>query len=1428
MRVVKQFPLFLGMSIGLSFACPSHGEGHFYSDTSQGGAPGAVVNAGGALAAVWTTNTSGAGGTLTAAIAGNIYEVVANGTLIGTNKNNARVRAYGPGSFPGDQLLLDTNTELRFKNSATTFSFVNSTAPSAPCLLLNGGLICTGDGGGSYTIAGQIQAAPGTTSYLCTGNNDFAGEDTSRNFIISGQLSGSGTLVVCQGGIAQSNIVLSGNSNGTFTGQWIDRAGWLVGLGTNSLGAFSSITIDPQWPGFTSPPFDSSIAWNGLFGGSSSGAVAGPAMLEVWYDINSTGALVLTNGGMMKLHQNCIFDAVEIEGASLSPGTHPYSELASNFPNNFAASGSGSIIVQPATPSPPTIGTQPVSQTLYIGQTAQFTVIASGTAPLFYQWRARPVGSGAYTNLTDGGQLSGSTTYTLTLNNLTLSNTANFVVVITNSLGSITSSVATLNVTLSPPVIVTQPLSQTLFVGQSAQFAAGASGALPLYYQWMAGAHDSGVYTNLTDGGQVSGSASSSLTVTSLTLSNSADFIVVVSNSVGAATSSVATLTVLAPSAVLQSTALVLSLGASPFDFNVVEKSTGLTLLAQTANQFTLGGTSYSVSAATNLLLTSTTLDADLVLSGTSATGHITFNFIQPGIIQTTLSSSNNNPSQIFQQFADQGEDIFGAREVPYNATLSERGNSWQLIGGQGVTGIDQGCGAHAPFYVTTRHYGIYVESQADGTMTFAQSGQTSFSFPVSQLTYDIIYGPAYAAIMAGFNRRTVPSYMPPTWAFDSIWWKDDDHNNFPPGVTNAQGNVLDTAIQLTNHQIHASSEWIDRPYGTSCGQGDGGWGNMDFDSSFPNPAGMVSSLQGMGYNLMLWISDLCWCDLYNEALGYGWLFYTNNDSTVSLQNSNAYHWFQTNLNVFVNLGVMGYKIDRGDQGEMPNSVQNLNDTLFEQLAWQGLAAVYPTNSFIFSRSASDTGRPYTALWNGDTFCTFSGLQYSIISSLRAGIINFPMWGSDTGGYIGTPTEELFDRWLEFSAYSSIMEVLNGGGRTPWYNYSTNFSSPTNIVAVAAAQAGAHHDLIPYTRSWLYQATQNGMPVMRSVMFGYPNDANEAATITNCEYLFGPNILVAPVITAGATNRNVYLPSGLWLDYNSKSALYVGPTNLNAAAPLQTIPLLVNEGAIIPRGDIWQGNNLWTSNWTPYLRIEFFPSESLGSSCPYYTGSSVQNITCTNQNHTLTIQFGNLGLGGNLQVYVQGLGAVARDGAPLRAGIDYTYIATQDLLQVPFNGATTLVVSNAEGLFEPFEAWQTAYFGNFTNAALAGPSANPAGDGIPNLEKYAFGLNPLVAASNALSVQSFVNVSATNYLALTFQRATNATDTTLTVLAGSNLLAPLLTGSSYSGTNIISNTANTTEVSRTLSNNLETITVRDNVPMSSATERFMRLRVTRP
>ena len=185
------------------------------------------------------------------------------------------------------------------------------------------------------------------------------------------------------------------------------------------------------------------------------------------------------------------------------------------------------------------------------------------------------------------------------------------------------------------------------------------------------------------------------------------------------------------------------------------------------------------------------------------------------------------------------------------------------------------------------------------------------------------------------------------------------------------------------------------------------------------------------------------------------------------------YDWWKEKLNAYVRLGIKGYKIDRGEEKEMPDSLQNQFAVLFPKLSAEGLSAAYGNDYFMFARSANDTTRKYAAIWNGDSWSNFGGLQTSLKNGLRAGAIDFPMWGSDTGGYFAPahPDKDLLARWLEFSAFSPMMEVILGPKRTVWYDYDDE------LVAIAQKYSAAHHDLIPYTRSYTDQATRTGTPI---------------------------------------------------------------------------------------------------------------------------------------------------------------------------------------------------------------------------------------------------------------------------------------------------------------------------------------------------------------
>lgn len=653
------------------------------------------------------------------------------------------------------------------------------------------------------------------------------------------------------------------------------------------------------------------------------------------------------------------------------------------------------------------------------------------------------------------------------------------------------------------------------------------------------------------------------------------------------------------------------------------------------------------------------------------------FEFSSPEVIEVTISPEKFFPEALEERFEDDPQQhYYGVWETVHGGNLDNRGAASEFSGTIAGDGVYYSSG-RAPFYVTSKKYGIYIRSLVTGRFSFGVGGSTSFSSQqadTSDLKYDIIYGPSYGEIFARYNQMAGPAFLPPLWAFDTGWWRDDAHEAYHGKVANAQENVMDDAAHLEANRIRASWFWIDRPFGT----GTEGWGNFDFDPSFPNPSGMIHDLGARGYKILTWIANKAWSPntLYQEALTKGYLFSAQSGSAVNVEKPAAYNWFRAKLEKFTDSGIRGYKIDRGEEVEdlVPASFRNSANIAFARLAAESLERHYGSDYYVFARNLNDTARKYAALWNGDSICSFDGLKSTIKNGLRAGAINFPMWGSDTGGYrCGETPKELLSRWMGVSAYSPMMEVLIGAKRTPWYEYDAE------MIEITRHFAEMHHDLIPYTRSAMYHATRTGMPVMRALVFVYPDDPKLADMAD--EYLYGSELLVAPVVEDGAVSRPVYFPEGLWLDNGNKRTIYYGKTTVTVSAPLATVPAFVREGAIIPRGDILKGNDTWTRDWSPHLRLEIFPGR-LASRFDYFTGKKVSSIHVKPTGEGMEIGIGALEVPGEIDVYCQNVQGVTKDGTLLDPSKDYSFDPARKLLRVKFEGPTTFILQGAKSIFK--------------------------------------------------------------------------------------------------------------------------------------------------
>jgi alpha-glucosidase (family GH31 glycosyl hydrolase) len=235
-----------------------------------------------------------------------------------------------------------------------------------------------------------------------------------------------------------------------------------------------------------------------------------------------------------------------------------------------------------------------------------------------------------------------------------------------------------------------------------------------------------------------------------------------------------------------------------------------------------------------------------------------------------------------------------------------------------------------------------------------------------------------------------------------------------------------------------------------------------------------------------------------------------------------------------------------------------------------------------FQRSGwTGAARCSVDVWGGDptTVWGFDGLQSAVTQALTIGMSGVARWGSDIGGYnsfgpLERLTPELLKRWIELGAVSGVMRTKRSGIALPAYERPQVFDPGT--LPVWRRYAKLHTQLLPYVQAAdaAYRAT--GLPLMRHGLLTHPADPR--AVRADDQFMFGPDLLAAPVLTPGATRRRLYLPAGRWIDLWRSASYRTGDGSLRLAharilrgryaltlpAPLAELPLLARAGAVIP------------------------------------------------------------------------------------------------------------------------------------------------------------------------------------------------------------------------------------------------------------------------
>ncbi|KAK5129682.1 hypothetical protein LTR08_002974 [Meristemomyces frigidus] len=624
--------------------------------------------------------------------------------------------------------------------------------------------------------------------------------------------------------------------------------------------------------------------------------------------------------------------------------------------------------------------------------------------------------------------------------------------------------------------------------------------------------------------------------------------------------------------------------------------------------------------------------------------GQISAAIINPQVAKITINTTSPFVGARFSAAAS--DNFYGVWEYPWNTALDNAGVEFDLKGLGDSAGINWD-NARAPFFLTSAGYGVYADTLEMGSFNFSEPGTAQFIFNSSSLVYYVIF-PAtpgdYKSILTAFGTLSSTIEMPPDSGYGPTFWSDNFEQDFHSGVSNAQENYYDVINHLYYNQIHATSMFADRPYGT----GNSAFGNFDFDPVFyPTPEEFIANLTHWGFDFQVWAANRAFLDteLYNASIANGWLFPGIDPEVflgpaLNLSIPAAYQYFKKHMSYFPSVGVSGYKIDRGEEGEMPVWEQNIQMTLFEQLLYETMVEKWGEGNFYnFARSAVDRSRSKTAVWNGDSHSNYSGLAHSVTSGIRAGLVGYSQWASDTGGYIRNlddPAQDLWARWMWFSTFSPVYEVMIGTNHTPWYPpYSSD------LVDVLKKTANLHHDLLPYIKSYTYAAHSTGVPVMRAAFLEAPSDKQTYST--KDAYYFGSELYIAPIVSAGG-HRSVYFPEAggtKYLEYFNKTVVHQPGSTTNVELSVHYVPAYVREGAIVPRGDIYQGNNKWTADWRPELTIELYPSADVSySSFAYYNGAAKTEVPITMSVDALsgavTVEYGAVGVNGTLVMFVKG------------------------------------------------------------------------------------------------------------------------------------------------------------------------------------------------
>jgi len=477
------------------------------------------------------------------------------------------------------------------------------------------------------------------------------------------------------------------------------------------------------------------------------------------------------------------------------------------------------------------------------------------------------------------------------------------------------------------------------------------------------------------------------------------------------------------------------------------------------------------------------------------------------------------------------------------------------------------------PALLSLRGYALLIDNPCRARWDLGHSDPRSFSYEArgGGLQYYVIYGPDLSRLLRSFLELTGFPPLPPRWALGLLQSRYGYRSR----------EELETIAQsFRSRQLPCDALMLDVFWFREMG-------DLAFDpQKWPDPREMIARLKRQGFRTVVIEEPYLTLQSrnYPEALSRGFFarrydgapytfdFWPGECGLLDFSNPAAREWWSEKHQALLETGIDGWWTDLNEpakhfndmahRGGSAAAVHNLTGFWMQQAIYDAHQRYTPERRvFILSRSGYPGSQRFgAALWSGDVDKTFAALRKQVAIGLNVGLAGIPLWASDIGGFGfgGECTPELYARWFQFSAFCALCRPHGDQKelREPW-----QFGE--EIEAICRKFLQLRYRLLPYLYNTICEACTSGIPIMRALVLEFP--ADPSVVNLNDEFLFGPDILVAPILDEGAVRREVYLPKGGWIDYWSED-LYTGSRSITAQAPLDTLPLFIRQGAILPMG----------------------------------------------------------------------------------------------------------------------------------------------------------------------------------------------------------------------------------------------------------------------